>query len=244
MYCPSCGQKITTHPGGEWNQLTTLHSTALALPGQNGQAQEQPAFSEAYRKTPYRKPELIPDVWVPLIQAIISGLLSALVATIISLFVDSWPLYIGLFIGPLVIGLVWCYSMLNDRGLWVIEKIIGQDVEPDRPAPSRPVTIEVKEGRTTHLAELPGDEDYLIKFCQWVAAGDPFSERTAQACGYGVANFRKLRDTFVNRRWGFWKNANHPQQGIELTLSGKQIIRDLANTPPTPPLEVSQNATR
>jgi hypothetical protein len=245
MHCPNCGFYIPPPPTGEWAQLKTFHTTALALPGQNGQTQEQPAFSEAYRKTPYRKPELIPDVWVPLTQAIISGLLSALVATIISLFVASWPLYIGLIIGPLVVGLVWLYSMLNDRGLWIVERITGQDVEQDDKndhSTKRIVEIEVKEGRNTRIAELPGEGSYLIRFCQWVAAGDSFSEETAAQCGYGVTNFRKLRDKFVSQRWGFWRNANHPRQGVELTVHGKQIIRRLANTPPPLSVEIPNDS--
>jgi len=79
------------------------------------------------------------------------------------------------------------------------------------------------------LASLPGDERDLVRFCAQVASGDPFTEETAQACGYGVTNLRKLRTLFINSRWAYWRNPEAPRQGIELTLSGKKIISDLAN---------------
>lgn len=230
MYCPNCGQKIP-NPTGDWLPVKTFETTAPFLPDQHNPGQVIPTL--AYRKTPWRKPEFIPDVLVPLTQAIISGGLSAIVISIIAIFVKSWPLYLGLLIFPIVVGLGWCLSMFNDRGLWIIEKITGQENQDDE-SKKRIIEIEVKDGHTRHIAELPGDDKDLIKFCQRVMAGDSFSEATAQKCGYGVTNFRGLRDVFINRRWGFWKNTDH-HQGIELTVSGKQIIRSLATTSPLSP---------
>jgi len=230
MYCPNCGQKIPA-PAGDWLPIRTFESAAPLLPGQTSPGQAIPTFSVAYRKTPWRKPEFIPDVFVPLTQAIISGVLLAIVISVIAIFVKSWPSYLGLLVFPIVVGLGWCISMLNDRGLWIIEKITGRDIDQDNEPKKRIIEIEVKDGHTRHIAELPGNEEYLTKFCRLVTAGDSFSEATAQRCGYGVTNFRELRDIFINRRWGFWKNPDH-RQGIELTVSGKQIIRSIASTPP------------
>lgn len=241
MYCPNCGQKIP-NPAGDWLPTKTFESTAM-IPGQTNSDQAgQPSFSMAYRKTPWRKPEFAPDVLIPLSQSVISGLLSAIVMSIAAIFIKSWPPYLGLLAFPVVVALGWLLSMVSDRGLWIIEKITGTDQDDDEPK-KKIIEIEVKNDHTRHIAELPGDEEYLRKFCQWVAAGDSFSESTAQKCGYGVTNFRNLRDIFVSRRWGLWKNADHPQQGIELTVSGKQIIRSLAATPPPYPTD-AQITTR
>jgi len=237
MICPNCGHRIS----GNWtveHTRTMENSYPLALPAPNNGADNIPSFSTAYRKTPYRKQEMIADVFVPLSQAIVTGLMAGVTSSILAIFIESWPGYIGLIIGPVVAGGVWSLAMLTDRGLWVIEKITGQDYEyqpEESQSQKRIVEIEIKEGPRTHIATLPGDDFDLALFCQNVANGGSFSERTAQDCGYGVTNFRKLRDTFISRRWGYWKNPDHPQQGIELTVSGKQIIRDLANSllPPT-----------
>jgi len=228
MYCPNCGYKIN-QPAGGWTNLQTFEqSTALTIPGSERPA--PPAFSSAYRKTPFRKQDIPSDVWVPLLQSLITGILAAVVFSVITPQIAGWPWYAGLIIGLFVLAMAWTILLWAGRSmLWVIEEVTGVDINQDGHIgkPDTPLTkIEVKDGHSTRLADLPGDED-LTKFCRWVAAGDSFSERTAQACGYGVTNFRKLRDIFISRRWAYWKNPASPQQGIELTLGGRHIIREL-----------------
>src|SRR3989304_8724633 len=140
MYCPNCGQKIPA-PAGDWLPIRTFESAAPLLPGQTSPGQAIPTFSVAYRKTPWRKPEFIPDVFVPLTQAIISGVLLAIVISVIAIFVKSWPSYLGLLVFPIVVGLGWCISMLNDRGLWIIEKITGRDIDQDNEPKKRIIEI-------------------------------------------------------------------------------------------------------
>lgn len=236
MYCPKCGHQINDSAGG-WTGLKSLQqSTALTLPDQAEIS--PPGFSSAYRKTPFRKPEMIPDVWVPLAQSLVTGLLASVVFAVITPAFPGWTWYTGPVIGLVVVALAWIFLLWAGRGmLWVIEEITGMDINGDGDVgqpQKRVVEVAVKEGRSTRLAELPGDEAGLIRFCQWIAAGDSFSEKTAQSCGYGVTNFRKLRDIFISRRWGYWKNPDSPQQGVELTVGGQQIIRELAHSPTLP----------
>lgn len=214
---------------------TFENSTALMLPDSTAGG----GFSSAYRKTPFRKLEMVSDVWVPLLQSLISGLLATGVLWVLSPGI-GWAWYVAPVIGVVVVGITWLLLLWAGRAmLWVVEEITGTDIDNDghvgKPE-KRVVEVEVKEGHSTRLAELPGDEDHLLRFCRYIAAGDSFSERTAQQCGYGVTNFRKLRDIFIARRWAYWKNPDTPQQGIELTLGGRSIIKALAQ-PPTPPGE-------
>lgn len=207
---------------GDYKPMIALESsTALALPPANN-------FASAYRKTPYRKLDLVADVLVPLCWAGITGLILGVFFAVLGLFL-GWPGWAGPVAGLVITTAVWIVSMLSDRGLWMIEEITGRDLDGDgitgQPA-RRVVQVEVKEGKTTQLADLPGDAD-LVRFCQVVAAGKSFSEDTAQSSGYGVTNFRRLRDQFINRRWAFWRDPANPQQGVELTMIGKKVVNDV-----------------
>jgi hypothetical protein len=137
-------------------------------------------------------------------------------------------------------GLAWGFRLgSSQQTLWVVEEITGQDINNDgytgKPQ-RREISIEVREGRSTFREELPGEESLLMNFAAAVGSGQSFSEMTAQATGYGVTNLRALRDIFLKRRWAYWKNPDSPQQGVELTLSGKRILADIAH-PPTPPTD-------
>lgn len=248
MYCQKCGQPVpdikTNHNG--WTTMRQMeNSTALVIPQSTGQS--QPAFSEAYRRTPFRKLEMGADVLVPLTQAVVSGVLSVIILAMMVPFVPGWGWGVPFVVGGFVIALVWVWAMFKDRGLWIIEEITGMDIDKDgytgKPQ-QRTVKIDVSEGHgQSKLAALPGDERDLARFCRMVTGGDPFTEETATASGYGVTNLRKLRTLFINSRWAYWKNPEAPQQGIELTLSGKKIVSDLSNdldialsdTPLSPP---------
>lgn len=240
MYCDKCGQPLpqTKTKYNGWTTTQTLQNTApLILPDQADTAH---GFSEAYRKTPFRKMELTADVLVPLTQAIISGILTVIILALLVPFVPGWGWGVPFIVGGLVVALVWAWSMVKDRGLWVIEEITGIDIDRDghtgKPQPAKTIEIEIKEqGKLTGLATLPGEYPYLVAFCRWVSAGDSFSESTAQECGYGVTNFRKLRDIFIKDRGAAWRNPEHPQQGLDLTDRGLQIIKGIANSNTPPP---------
>lgn len=229
MYCPKCGYKLY-QPGNGWSELKTFEqSTALTIPDS---ANNAPNFAAAYRKTPFRKLEMTSDVWVPLAQSFISGVLATGVFGVVSSVLGWVEWYVAPVTGIVVVGLSWLVLLWAGRAmLWVIEEITGMDIDHDghvgQPE-KRTIKIEVKNGSSTQLADLPGAEEYLTRFCRYVAAGESFSERTAQQCGYGITNFRKLRDIFIARRWAYWKNPDTPQQGIELTVGGKHIINELA----------------
>jgi hypothetical protein len=252
MYCPKCGHplapQITVKHNG-WTTIGTMQSVSDIVIPQQSEAAPQP-FSQASRKTPFRKLEMGADVLVPLTQAVVSGVLAAVLLAMLVPFVPSWGWGVPFVAGGGVIAMVWAGSMLRDRGLWVIEEITGLDIDHDghtgKPQ-KRVIEVELREkGKLSGMAELPGGDD-LLDFCRMVHAGESFSEQTAQQCGYGVTNFRRLRDIFIQRRWAYWRNPAHPQQGLDLTRQGQGVIKDVAlSAAPLPPAGTSnaQNVPR
>jgi len=227
-YCKYCGQKINT--------VEFSNTAALSIPV------EPPAgFTSAYKRTPYRKMEMAADVLVPLAQSVITGVVVATALGVITPFLP-WAWYIGPIVGAITVGLTWGYRLSVSRDtLWTIEEIVGHDIDGDghtgRPEERHTIEVWVKDGQRRQPFDIPGDGQAAVYFAQAVSNGDSFTEATAQATGYGVTAFRQLRDLFVQNRWAVWRNPNHPQQGVELTMIGRQILRQIQtdDTPPLPP---------
>lgn len=231
-YCQHCGAKL--------NKLTDFSSgAALSIPAAGADlGQAGAGFSSAYRKTPYRKMEMGADVLVPLTQSVITGAVVATGLGVITPFLP-WSWYVGPITGAITIGVAWGYRLAVSREtLWIVEEFIGQDIDGDghtgRPE-RHTIEVWVKDGKSRKTFDIPGDLAAL-PFIQAVVEGDTFTEATAQATGYGVTAFRQLRDLFVKNRWAVWRNPSHPQQGVELTLIGRQILRQiLTDNDPLPP---------
>lgn len=229
MHCPHCGYPIHT----DWQQYRSYSNTVRSPLSSELPSSIQVA--SAYRKIPFRKMELASDVLVPLAQACITGMMVAVLVTACLPFFE-WPWFSGIYSGLFTTVIMWGFRLaLSKNTLWIVEEIIGRDIDGDGQAGRsyRSIRLEIKQGRKTMLADLPGDENTLIRFARHMSQGASFSERAAAESGYGVSNFRKLRDIFVQREWAAWNNPAHPQQGLVLTDDGRQIIQAIAAHSPT-----------
>jgi hypothetical protein len=93
-------------------------------------------------------------------------------------------------------------------------------------------------GHTEKYTDWPYDERSRM-FYQAVDAGESFTYRTA---GMGRNRFNKLlRDPFLENDLAVWIDEQHPQQGIELTDYGKQVVHSLATGTPLPEYEYNEN---
>jgi hypothetical protein len=216
-----------------WKQYRTLsNTTALAVPGR-----QQADLVSAYRRTPYRKMELIADVAVPLAQAAITGSLSAVAVFVTGLFY-GWPWYAGPFFGVFVTGVSWLGLIWSGReSLWVIEEVIGRDLDGDGetgpPAPAWGVRAEITEGKRWQFADIPVRPGPLHKLAGAVIEGDEsFTERTAAANDMTQAEFYILRDLMVERGLAAWNHPTRRQNGVSLTRGGLALLRAIVNTPP------------
>jgi len=228
MNCPRCG---TTIPTGQWQRTQLMeNSAAMSLPGLPAPVNVQSVF----RKTPVRKMEMVADVLVPLTQAAVSGILVGVLATPLFLSIDL-PWYAGIYTGALSVGVIWGFRLgATKETLWIVEELIGQDIDQDghAGAPSYGARVDVRTDKGWQFDDLPGQPANLHKFAIAVAGGESFSERTAFGCGLTEPEWKSIRNKFIDNNWAYWRNPEQPKVGVDMLRSGRAIIRSIADTTP------------
>lgn len=204
---------------------------------------------ESRKVTRYRTRDLVADVITPAFWAVIGGSGIGLTAIPVSVWLRLewwWPVTIWLG-STTVLFFVSGRNTLHDWSL-VSHTEELQRAEPP-PAPmlqrtSRTIRAEVTDehGQRRQFADLP-DTYAFWQFSRAVAIdGQSFSEATAKACGILIdveswaepdqMGFRQVRDLFIARGWAAWRNPEYRNQGVILRLAGKNILRQIADSPP------------
>lgn len=196
------------------------------------------------------------EVWVPLLQSLVSGgLLLAALLVEAGLFAllpfKAWLVSSAamLTIFGLVIFL-WFWFLRNNRPLlWQHESVFNAETQAE-PADKQRQVWHVKGAYQQRndggyerwsLYDLPCPAPaYMQQFAQAILVGDEtFSERSANKYGFGIKSdnadpgstrtvWEDFRDEFERRGWARWRHPGSPQQGIELTPEGEDIIQDIA----------------
>lgn len=250
MNCPNCGFKLDPRPGklgrlarayGGYRQkrITTMNNTAM-VPWQPVAAGDRiSAFTEAERRTPTRPQNLESDFLTPLAQALATGCFIGIGGIYGAWLYPGVIWYHGLAAGVVAAGAHWIIATFWNRNLlWTVERIINTDINQDgdigQPAPSK-IEVEVKEGGTRTILDLftdPNNPSIVNKFIQAVADNETaFSERGAAKVGYSAELFKELRDEFVRRGVAYWKHPTEKRQGVELSVAGRAMLRELARLP-------------
>jgi hypothetical protein len=132
--------------------------------------------------------------------------------------------------GGLVIGFVlWALLVYDDH-----RALRGEAVIPEPGAPPVKVQLEVTErtdgGQRVLYVDLPVSRDKLALFCRAVLAGRSMAEGGWTGAGnpFSLAEYRGLRDAFLDREWIKWLNPAAHGQGLELTPSGRAVFVKLA----------------
>jgi hypothetical protein len=187
--------------------------------------------------------ELIADVIVPLLQAIITGFLTAIIASIsLSFLVKGLPWYSGMVVGMIVTGLAWGMFLGSSKDtLWIIEEITGRDIDGDgyTGQPSAPVRkwetnsqiVDKQTGARERLSIYEIEPEALQQFCYAVTNGQPFTEDTADKCGISQGQFNTWRDDLLGQNQVVWKNPNYHNAGLRLSPSFKIHLSGIAQTP-------------
>lgn len=254
--CPCCQSKINisaTASGGYPKRpapdTTTLHSSQHS-PFKNDAA-VIPSVSPGYQQESQSAtflPTTEANVIVPFLQAVITGvfigvpvgLLVGLIDVKLDTLVIRGSIGSGLLWGAATLFIVTFWQWISRSGeynnlLWRIETITGMDVNGDeevgKPEPHT-IQVEVTNGKSSQWEELPGDEAALIEFAKSIISGRvTFSEDGASTSGFGVTNFRKLRDKFFKHHWAEWKDPKARNQGITLYRAGRTVLLRIAETP-------------
>lgn len=187
-------------------------------------------------------------VFVPGSQAVITGILSGLSATVLA-DVANLPHVgtIGLATGLVVSTAAWVALVKRwVRVAWRIEELTGQDIDQDgyigQPEPAPIVRLELKEGNATRFIDLPATPEQLAVLAAGLVSGLPLGENhwTGESKPFSKSQFHALRDELLRRGLAEWVNPDARPQGVRLTGAGRAVIRRLAGLSPTPHTNYSQ----
>lgn len=255
--CPCCQSKINisaTASGGYPKRpapdTTTLHSSQHS-PFKNDAVAIAPVAPgyEVRNESATFLPTREAHVYVPLLRSLITGCYWGVIGGSVITLLNMQGVWgrVGAW-GSLGYGVVWGSLLFVGTSFfyWItitgkydgllsrVETYTGVDIDGDgevgQPEP-RTIQVEVDNGKSKQWEELPGDEAALIEFAKSIISGRvTFSEDGAAATGYGVTNFRKLRDKFFKHHWAEWKDPKARNQGITLYRAGRTVLSRIAET--------------
>lgn len=181
---------------------------------------------------------LIQAVIVPLLQAIITGLLLALAA------LAGWQAYHHpsawtVFLGGL--ALFTCCAWLASLAKWRawVDAILGIEAPKpavDAPRPGMMLTVHYQGEAGSHsgvYADLPCSYAQLVKVAELLER-DPALTHARFAGPHrplSRAEFEALRDAFIKNGWARWTGRAHTL-GAVMTPAGRAVMRSLARTTP------------
>lgn len=220
-----------------------------------------PASGGSRNLTSWRQRDIKADVITPAIWSAIGGAMIGLTSVpfaIAGQWSAMWPL--GIWLGSTTLGFLACSrGILIDKSLIAHEDILtitpppAPVIVPPPARTGRTMRAEVvdSDGQRSRFAELP-DTPAMHKFACLVTQVQPgkkepegFTEATAKLTDLPVDagkldgdpaewGFRQIREIFIARGWGNWKNPNHHNLGFVLTVAGRALLRQIAESPPPP----------
>lgn len=201
------------------------------------QAQVVPDWLEYSIETPGRKPSAVADVAVPLLQAIISGVIAGIGASIgTAKLTDLDPALIGPVAGLLVTGAVWARLLTDSRRLLRrIETWSRRDLDGDGKIgdPGRQETVRLEmhthtgSGHKTIFSEVPVSKAKLKTWAQGVTGGRSLAlgSWTGSKGPFSRSEYDALMDAMDKARVVAWNNPDEPRSGRTLTKLGKQALK-------------------
>lgn len=193
---------------------------------------------------------LIDGVAVPVLQMMVTAILSGLVVAVLAALAGAaWWYKAGAAVA-VVVALV---SWLNYRDGWQhrLEVLLNVDLDQDGsigdlppvPPPLPPLRVEVIEdgGRAASFIDLPYP-DKLPALARSVLAGREFSQVAYVGTGklFTRSEYDELVTALIKAGLCRWRNDEHHNAGILLSGSGRAVFRRLADHPPTLPPAVRE----
>jgi hypothetical protein len=214
-----------------------------------------PDFTRRQSKT-YRSANVQSDVLVPLITAAVTGIILAIIATVlwISAHWSPWVILIA-FLSGFVLVWVWRLALF-DKLLVAGEEITHLDLNRDNvigappPEPVPEVRIELKLSEANRSQpnfrrfSFPCDQDTLVEVADVMLAGStlPESEWAGLKAGkpFSEDKLKKFKAILVAQGLSRWVNPENPRLGIVLTDNGRQFMERVRDAgmdadDPTPP---------
>lgn len=187
-------------------------------------------------------PEIGRGCMIPLIQAVITGLLLGAVVLGGALWAGSTST-IAMYVALAAAGCAALWWWSTSISSW--RRAVYPEPEPapigeQEPAPAPQIfRLEVKTGSKLQFAEFEGIEpDKLKRLAEGILQGIPFAESAWTGAGrpFSRSQFHQVRDIFLARGWLRWKNPESVSQGMIPTAQGLAVMRyfDGAQLDPPP----------
>ncbi|HEC61415.1 hypothetical protein LCGC14_0761740 [marine sediment metagenome] len=167
---------------------------------------------------------------IPALQAIVSGLLAGLAAGSLAPLVDLPSLDTFLVVSSLIAMFAW-FNLLR---AWR-EAIIPTYDKPTHRGYNSNVRLEIGRENSTSIVNLPVSRTDLKTLAMGLDSGLSFSESswTGRGALFSRSEFRQLRDVMIKRKLLQWVNPYARAQGLELTRTGRAVMRYLSDHSPT-----------
>jgi len=170
---------------------------------------------------------------LPLLQSLVTGILSSGIVCAIAALTDypRWQLA-GLLGGTAAACLQWILSLAIWRNAQLSDARpfypAQAEEEAEQPAPLR---VEVTEGRSTKLIDLPASQEQIIPLAVGLLSGQSLSEAawTGSGAPFTRSEFSRLRGELIRRGLAAWNNPKTPARGATLTAPGRAVMRRYAS---------------
>lgn len=215
-------------------------------PGKRNEAQsDYSTVGEWERSQPARRATRESDVWVPLLQAAITGAFSALLLGIISGVVvhwQGWPWwYAGLTalgVWLLVTSSTWLRLLSDSRELlWKLETWSNRDLdgdgktgEPESREPTETVRLEVQQtgngSNSAFFHDLPTEPALFTTWAQAAINGQSLAvgHWTGNGRPFSRSDYEALLEFLHGAGVVTWQNKDAPAQGRRVTRPGKAAL--------------------
>lgn len=177
------------------------------------------------------------DVFVPFLQAVITGFLVAVCLTGLGwgVFGLNWVrVFWSSLGGGVILAWFWRLGVVTDT-LWAVEESMGVDINRDgvvgRPRGS--VRVEIVRGLQTSYVDIEGLEtvEELRRFAILGLTGRLNERAVKGAFGWPREDWQAVRDELVQRGLVTWNGREGSTQGVGLTEEGEQVMRAILDTP-------------
>lgn len=187
-----------------------------------------------------KRQDLISGLILPMGQAILTGLLFALLAVScwkLSRSVTGWTVFFtalsgAAFLAWLTIWRKWQSWGDSDHGL--------TPTQPEIVYPTESIRVELHTGEpeypSVEFLEVSLTREQIIKACKYLVKHD---YQTSGLGGKSKPLSRSesdvLRDALIAREWAFWRNPGGHTRGWELAPAGRAVCRYIAGIDSSPP---------
>lgn len=194
---------------------------------------------------PQRWPSVASDVAVPFRQAVITGLLLALLFTgvvwgflgnnlteflHISIIRGATSTFATVFSISVVFAWFWRLGVVTDT-LWDIEEVIGLDINRDgsigKPQPS--MHLEIAQNNRTEFVDIEGLEGtQQLRTLAILGLTNRLNERSVKReFDWSREHWQTIRDRFIEREMVQWNGEPGSTQGVRLTTKGHEVMHEI-----------------